>query len=191
MKLWLTGYLHRKYRNMRDYVPHMMGSLKSQRSWMMTMSVTQSYSHTRKEKKTKSRGMVWGWDTNTLSSFRNLEVTHWQAAVGHTKLEETSVWDFLGITRLASKKFNFSFFPSSSKNILAASRALLLPRRSRGCLVSPALCNYNLLGFLFAVTCFYLIADRMVCFTPFSVNSIPLSSATFVANHCLASALSI
>jgi hypothetical protein len=72
-----------------------------------------------------------------------LDVIHWQAIVGHTRVDESSAGEVLGILRLVSKKLNFSFFPSISKNILAASSALRLPLRSRGCFVSPVLRKEN------------------------------------------------
>ena len=164
-----------------------MGSLKLQRISMMTISVMQSYSQTMNEKKTHSRGTVLGWDTKILRSFRNFAATHWQAIVGQTKLEESFTGSFLGIFILGLKKPCVAFLQSSSKKIFAASSALLLPRRSRGCLVNPILIDTLLIVIYVIIT--YLIADRIACFTAFSVSFIPCSSSTLVANHCLASSL--
>ena len=92
----------------------MMGSLKSQSSWMMTASVTMSESHTRKEMRTlqgsmlllllrtrviktchQRAGTVLGWDISRLSNLRRAEASHWQGSVGHTT-PETGGWSLLG-----------------------------------------------------------------------------------------------
>ena len=80
-----------------------------------------------------------GGDTMRLRSFRNCDVTHWQATVGHTSEEESGSGDLVLMIMLVSKQLFFSVLSSISKKILAASSARRLPLRSRGCLVSPVL----------------------------------------------------
>ena len=67
----------------------------------------------------------------------NLDVIHWQATVGQTNVYESSE-EFGWMIKLSKKPFP-TFIFSTSKKMLAASRALRLPLRSRGCLVSPVL----------------------------------------------------
>ena len=54
----------------------MMGSLKSQRIWMITASVRMSLSHTMKEMNTKMAGMALGWDTRRFRVLRLFSATH-------------------------------------------------------------------------------------------------------------------
>ena len=156
----------------------------------MTMSVIKSYSQIVKDRNTKNSGIVLGWETKKLRNSKNFDVIHWQGIVGQRSVDESDLSDLVPMIKLVSNKLIFSFVTSTSKKILAASRARLLPLRSRGCLVSPVLCILNVQknDYRFSL---YLIADKIVFFTTFSGSFISVSSSTLVANHCLASALQI
>ena len=163
-----------------------MGILKFHSSSIMTMSVIQSYNQTTNEKNTKRRGIVFGWETKRLRSFSSFDVIHWQATVGQTTPEESSD-GFGGRMTLVLRKLSFSLLSSTSRNIFAASKALRLPRRSRGCLVRPVLYKWHVKSCISSL--YYLIAAKIVCFIPFSFKLVEPSSSTLLANHCLASAL--
>ena len=59
--------------------------------------------------------------------------------MGQTSVVDSDLSDLVPMIKLVSNKLIFSFVTSTSKKILAASRARLLPLRSRGCFVSPVL----------------------------------------------------
>ena len=59
--------------------------------------------------------------------------------MGQISVVDSDLSDLVPIIKLVSNKLIFSFVISTSKKILAASRAYLLPLRSRGCFVSPVL----------------------------------------------------
>ena len=63
--------------------------------------------------------------------------------MGQISVVDSDLSDLVPMIKLVSNKLIFSFVTSTSKKILAASRARLLPLRSRGCLVSPVLCILN------------------------------------------------